>query len=296
MPSYKKYWSKDLLFRNEHFPSVMSRESFETIMRFFNFAEKPLFENDWLSKPWKILDHLNKFMLDVITLDKDLSIDKSMMLWRVCFVFRQYIKNKSHKYGLKFYELFMHDGLVLTIETYGGQSFNDEHNHGQTAPIVLKLTNPFLNKGYNSVALTEFFSKKGTYVTGTLKKDRKGNPKEVIAGKPRKGEMVWRAKEDVVICKWKDKHYVLTILNAHTPQIVTVTKRLGKEKENSSIVRECNDSMSGIDHSDQMLSYPSGLRKTLRWYKTAGVYILEIFITNAFYLAESFHRTRSFVI
>ena len=157
MPSYKKYWSKDLLFRNEHFPSVMSRESFETIMRFFNFGEKPLFENDWLSKPWKILDHLNKFMLDVITLDKDLSIDKSMMLWRVCFVFRQYIKNKSHKYGLKFYELFMHDGLVLTIETYGGQSFNDEHNHGQTATIVLKLMNPFLNKGYNSVALTEFF-------------------------------------------------------------------------------------------------------------------------------------------
>ena len=40
-----------------------------------------------------------------------------------------------------------------------------------------------------------------THVTGTLRKDRKGNSKEVLAGKPKKGEMVWRAKEDVVVCK-----------------------------------------------------------------------------------------------
>ena len=50
--------------------------------------------------------------------------------------------------------------------------------------------NPFLNKGYhvftdnyyNSVVLTEFLSKKST----KSKKDRKENPKEVTAGKPKK--------------------------------------------------------------------------------------------------------------
>ena len=31
LPSYKKYWSKELLYKNEHFPSVMSRERFESI-------------------------------------------------------------------------------------------------------------------------------------------------------------------------------------------------------------------------------------------------------------------------
>ena len=63
---------------------------------------------------------------------------------------------------------------------------------------------------------------------------------------------------------------------------------LGKEKEKPNIVRDYNDSMSGIDRSDQMLSYHWGLRKTLRWYKKAGVHILEIFITNAFYLYRKF--------
>ena len=46
--------------------------------------------------------------------------------------------------------------------------------------------------------------------------------------------------------------------------------------------------MSGIDRSDQMLPYHSGLRKTLGWYKKAGIHILEIFLTNALYLYRKF--------
>ena len=67
LPSYKKYWSKDLLHKNKHFPSVMNRERFESILRFFNFGEKPMFENDRLSKLRMIMDHLNKVILEVIT-------------------------------------------------------------------------------------------------------------------------------------------------------------------------------------------------------------------------------------
>ena len=219
-----------------------------------------------------------------------------MMLWHGCLVFRQYIKNKHHKYGIKFYELCTYDGLVLTVEAYGGQGFNDEHNLGQTAAVVLKLMNPFLNKGYhvftdnnyNSVALTEFLSKQGMYLTGTLRKDRKGNPKAVTAAKLKKGEMIWRIKDDVSVCKWKDKRDVFTISNAHSPTLIKVMNRLGKEKEKLNIVRDYNDSMSGIDRSDQMLSYHSRLRTNLRWYKKAGAHILEIFITNAFYLYRKF--------
>ena len=81
-----------------------------------------------------ILDHLNKVMLDVITTEKNLLMDESI-LWCGRLVFQQYIKNKRHKYKIKFHELCTHDGLVLTIEAYGGQGFNDEHNLGQTAAL-----------------------------------------------------------------------------------------------------------------------------------------------------------------
>ena len=58
LPAYKKYWSTNIFYKNKHFPSVLSRTSFEIILHFFNFGEKPHFEKDRLSKIW-ILDHLS---------------------------------------------------------------------------------------------------------------------------------------------------------------------------------------------------------------------------------------------
>ena len=86
---------------------------------------------------------------------------------------------------MAFYELCTYDGLVLPVDTYSGQGFNDENNLGQTVATVLKLMTPFLNKGYyvftdnyhNSVSLTEYLSNHGTYIIGTIRKDHKHNHK-----------------------------------------------------------------------------------------------------------------------
>jgi len=302
LPSYKKYWSKDVLYKNENFSSTMSRERFESILRFFNFGEKPKFEGDRLRKIRMIMDHFNKTMRELITPEKNLSLDESMMLWRGRLIFRQYIKNKRHKYGIKFYELCTHDGLVIYADIYSGQGINDENNLGQTAAIVLKLMEPYLQKGYhvftdnyyNSVALTKFLTSQKTYITGTLRKDRKGNPKKVISSKLKKGQMIWRSQGDVSVAKWKDKREVLMISNAHVPTMTAVTNRRGEAKEKPIMVKDYNNSMSGIDRSDQMLSYHSGLRKTVRWYKKVGVHLLEMFLTNAFYLYRKFSTKDEF--
>lgn len=47
-----------------------------------------------------------------------LSIDESLLLHRGRIIFRQYIKNKKARYGIKFYELTSYDGYVLNIEMY----------------------------------------------------------------------------------------------------------------------------------------------------------------------------------
>ena len=52
-------------------------------------------------------------------------------------MFRQYIKNKRHKYGVKFFELCTDDDLVLKIQTYSGTKFTDTESLGQTGSIVL---------------------------------------------------------------------------------------------------------------------------------------------------------------
>ena len=120
---------KDPIHKNYFSRNVMSRERFELIMNFFHFDDQPkLFR---LAKIKMIIDNFSDVMLQMITLDKNLSLDKSMMPWRGRLIFTQYIKNKRYNIkGNKFCKLCTYDGLVLNIEICGGQGFNDKQNLG----------------------------------------------------------------------------------------------------------------------------------------------------------------------
>jgi len=54
-----------------------------------------------------------------------------MILWRGRLVFRQYIKNKRHKYGVKLYMLTEPTGLARKVLIYSGQGTDYCHNHTQ---------------------------------------------------------------------------------------------------------------------------------------------------------------------
>ena len=49
-----------------------------------------------------------------------------MMLRKGRLVIRQYVKNKRHKYGIKFYELCESDGIVLKVKIYSGETTLDK--------------------------------------------------------------------------------------------------------------------------------------------------------------------------
>ena len=165
----------------------MSRERFQAIMRLLHFGDRPEGANDRLAKIRLLVNHLNQNMAHLYIPPKNLALDESMVLWRGRLVFRQYIKNKRHKYGIKCYELCTHDGLVFRVSIYGGQPLDDERDLWQTAAYVLHLMNDYLDKGhavyvdnfYNSVGLAKYLSTRSTYITGTLRSNRKNNPKDV---------------------------------------------------------------------------------------------------------------------
>ena len=183
-----------------------------------------------------------------------------MVLWRGRLIFRHYIKNKKCKYGIKIFELCTHDSFILRVSIYGGKCI-EENDLGKTAGVVIHLMNDFLDKGYslftdnyyNSVCLAKYLTKRLTYITGTLKKDGKGNPNSVMKAMLKKGEVVWKSQGEVVVCKWRDKRDVLTISAAHIPEMLGVTNRRGPEKMKPNFIKDYNAFMSGIDQPDQML-------------------------------------------
>ncbi|KAI8440769.1 hypothetical protein MSG28_009098 [Choristoneura fumiferana] len=206
---------------------------------------------------------------------RNLTIDESMILCRGRSGFRQYLKGKRHKFGIKLYMLADPCGLALRLHMYKGKRDDEVGGRGHTDKVVCKLFNKYFNTGrhlymdnfYNSVELSTFLLRKGTNVTGTLRANRKGNPAVVCTNKLRKGGSIFRYNSIVCVCKWRDKRDVLSISTKHSPELIPVTNKRGQMILKPEIVVEYNKFMSGVDRHDQMLSYYTCEHKTMRWYK-----------------------------
>lgn len=60
---------------------------------------------------------------------------------------------------------------------------------------------------YNSVTLSNLLLEKKTRTTGTLRSNWKGNPKDVVQKKIKKGEHIWKLQNSVYVSKWKNKRF-----------------------------------------------------------------------------------------
>ena len=139
LTNLQDYWSTDpFLQTNNIWKSVMSRDRFLLLLRFWHFEEPDATESP-LQKISLLMDHLNNTMAAIYCPDQDLSLDESMVLWRGRLIFRQYIKNERHKYGVKMYELCESSGIILRSSIFSGIAYPDRRNLGQTGAIVMKL-------------------------------------------------------------------------------------------------------------------------------------------------------------
>ena len=138
----------------------------------------------------------------------------------------------------------------------------------------------YTNNFYNSFELAKYMLTQNTYICGILRSAHKSNPKEVTKAKLKKGDVVSRSRDGIIVSKWKDKRDILITSNIRTQKIVKVLNRRGEKKMKPNIIRDYNEGMSGIDWADQMVSYYDCLKKTTRWYKKKALHIFDIFLFN----------------
>lgn len=180
------------------------------------------------------------------------------MLWRGRLFFRQYIANKRHKYGIKIYMLTQPDGLVLKTLVYSGPRDPQVGGKGHSYKVVRHLVDDYLGHGhaiyadnfYTSVPMAHELLDQGTYLTGTLRKTRKGNPADIVGAKLKKGEIKEKfTVKGVSVFKWRHKRDVIIISSEFDAQIKAVTSR-GKTVEKPEAIINYNKYMGGIDRSD----------------------------------------------
>lgn len=284
MPKIQDYWRKDKLFKT-CFGSYMARDKFLLILRCLHFVKTNSNDKDRLQKIRHIIDYFNNKMLNIYNAGKELSLDEAMVLWRGRLSFRQYIKGKRHKYGIKLYILTEPNGFMLKFAVYAG-SLDMLAGEGHAAKVVMHLMREKMERGhslfmdnfYNSVDLAIDLLEKKTYTTGTLRADRKRNPKTVTQAKIKKGETVAKYHKGVMCGKWRDKRTVVYLSTQYDNEMGTATNKRGEDREKPYPI------IKGTWCQNQLFSYYPCERKTLRWYKKLFVHIFQMSVLNSFFL------------
>ena len=307
--SLEDYWSKWWLTQTPNFAQVMPRNRFQLLCTFLHFVDN----NDRLDREDPNYDPLFKIrpVLDVIlpawdrtmTPGKNLSIDESMVGFRGRIFFRQYIKSKHHRFGMKAFVLACgNTSYTFRWDLYTGGMYEYDHEVGQGHSVVRKLTEGlrpghvlYLDNFYTAPGLCKELYSNGIGVCGTVLQHRRGMPHKLQDGNLKlvqEAPPVFMYKSPILACAFLDRKTVRMLSTVHSQETfvkeVTVSQKQRDKYPSGkrtvvmpSMVLDYNRFMGGVDRSDQMASYHAFPHKCVKWYMRIFSHLTEVSLINA---------------
>ncbi len=203
-PSIAMYWSTNELLETPAFSKIMSRNRFQLILKFLHFNDNRLYDPtdedcDRLHKVRTLIDIMRDCFQNVYAPEQKLSVDESLVLFKGRLRFRQYIKTKRARFGIKLYELTTHDGITLDFLVYCGKGMYYDDNFNDlpaSERIPVALMQPYFDKNhilftdnyYTSPSLAKFLIGHGTHLVGTIRTNRKNFAYDLIDTNLEKGQ------------------------------------------------------------------------------------------------------------
>ena len=143
LPTIAEYWRVDNLIGNDIIKNTMISNRFREILQNLHFADK--IYDDKTDRGFKVtpvIDHLNKKFDEVLSSDKEQSINEHMVKFKGRSGMKQYIKSKSIKCGFRFwFRCSSKTGYLYQMHIYLGKKQNTEFNLGEE--VLLKLIKVF---------------------------------------------------------------------------------------------------------------------------------------------------------
>uniref|UniRef100_T1I3L1 DDE_Tnp_1_7 domain-containing protein n=1 Tax=Rhodnius prolixus TaxID=13249 RepID=T1I3L1_RHOPR len=279
------YWCKDPIYHNSFISSLMSRDRFLLLLKCLHFSnnEDDTNKQNRLRKIEPLIGILTKNFSSVISHGKELVIDESLIPFRGRLIFRQYIPNKAHKYGIKIYKLCTPQGYTSNFIIYAGKGSTDKFRtcRNRVRKLLEKIGDGegrtlYADNFYSNLPLAQHLYEK--FYCGTLRSNRRGLPKPLVTKKLKKGEIIGQEYNKIKIIKWQDKRPVLmlTTVASHDDSLINSGRcnRNGEPIRKPNCVLDYNKAKQGVDLSDQMSSYSTVLRKGTKWYRKLAFELL----------------------
>ena len=168
----------------------MFRDRFKAILSFLKVSdpaeEKP---TDKLCKVRMLVTYIRAKCKKLYQPDQNIAIDERMVRNKGRYPFRQYMKDKPTKWGMKLWVLADSiSGYTYDFEVYLGKNNNNANVgvFGLAHGVVMNLIKPLVRQGYRvyfdnfytSVQLLRDLWEVGVLACGTMLRNRKGFPVE----------------------------------------------------------------------------------------------------------------------
>ena len=279
LPRMHMYWSTDKLVHQTSVSSVMTQTRFMQIWRYFHLAdnssalprENPGFDNIYRVR--QFLDVVLRNSQRLYRLDREVSIDETMVPHKGRLSFKQYIKNKPIRWGVKLWVLCeAKTGYVFNFQVYLGKEHGQVEQHlarrvvkHLILPIENKFHHLFMDNFYCDPYLFLELERKQVLACGTVRANRKGFPKDIVLTSAMERRMhrcdyMWRCHGNLVAMTWYDRRSVYLISTIHPPGSIgaptTVQRRSagGARQPIPCPPAQCayQEFMGGVDLADQI--------------------------------------------
>jgi len=271
----------------------MSRNRFQLLLRYIHFCNNNnQVTNDRLFKIDMVLQDIKNNFRSAMVPFQNLVIDESRVLWKGRLSFKQFIRTKRHRFGIKFFILCdVETDYILDFIIYTGKTtrlVSCDSNLGQSGAVVKTLMKKYLNKGhtlytdnwYTSPILSMYLHKKKTNTCGTVRCNRRGMP-PFKKTKFQPGQTESKHTGKMLTIKWMDRREVHMLTTIHGDEQLPIQKH-GKITMKPKCVKEYNENMGSVDKTDMLLSSVECVRKTIKWYKKIFFHLIDLSLLNAY--------------
>ena len=254
LPHITMYWSKHH-FLTPSLCSIMTLTRFKQIWRYMHLNDSTNFvphgQPGWdpLFKLRMLLDLVTPRLESEYNVHEQLTVDEAMIPFKGRLGFKQYMKDKPMKWGIKVFVLVdAKNGYVYRMQIYTGKNYSLDSDVGLCSRVVLELldglehTGPrvFMDNYYISPWLFLKLYDNGVNACGTARKSRKYFPTQLdVSTKDVDSGYYddYRALGPLLACVWKDKriiHFLTTMHVAELPDgAATVMRRRSNDGKKS---------------------------------------------------------------
>ena len=216
-------------------------------------------------------------------------VDETLVGFRGRCSFRVYIPSKPARYGIKVWSLCdCGTNYVCNLQVYlGKEGESAEQRQGER--VVKDLTLRLYGSGRNvttdnfftSYNLAQFLLTKQLTLLGTVRKNRREVPHELVPSKRAEYESVFAFTKDTTMVSYaprKNKTVLLLSTMHDQPEIDD------NEQKKPFMVLDYNGTKGAVDAFDQEVGYYSCARQTRRWPMRLFFFIVDASCLNAFVL------------